>query len=120
MAGEAMTQTVAQELIDVMVEAGIRNLYGVVGVEAGAFAAGADAQISGRPTAVLGSSGPGSLHSLNGLYDCGRNGAPAFAIVTHVPTTETSEIARAIREDALRPRFLEVAGTTAPRHPASA
>lgn len=107
-----MTQTVADELIDIMVEAGIRNVYGVVGdsanpvadairrtdgrltfihvrnEEAGAFAAGADAQISGRPTAVLGSSGPGSLHLLNGLYDCDRNGAPVFAIVTHVPSTE--------------------------------
>ena len=56
--------------------------------EAGAFAAGADAQISGRPTAVLGSSGPGSLHLLNGLYDCQRNGAPVFAIATHIPSTE--------------------------------
>ena len=42
--------------------------------EAGAFAAGAGGQVSGRPTAVLGSSGPGSLHLLNGLYDCKRNG----------------------------------------------
>ena len=56
--------------------------------EAGAFAAGADAQISGRPTAVLGSSGPGSLHLLNGLYDCQRNAAPVFAIATHIPSTE--------------------------------
>jgi pyruvate dehydrogenase (quinone) len=43
---------------------------------------------SGRPSAVLGSSGPGSLHLLNGLYDCDRNGAPVFAMVTHVPSTE--------------------------------
>ena len=56
--------------------------------EAGAFAAGADAQISGRPTAVLGSSGPGSLHLVNGLYDCQRNAAPVFAIATHIPSTE--------------------------------
>lgn len=107
-----MSRTVAEHLIDVMLEAGIRNVYGVVGdsanpvadairrtdgklrfihvrnEEAGAFAAGADAQVSGRPTAVLGSSGPGSLHLLNGLYDCDRNGAPVFAIVTHIPSTE--------------------------------
>ena len=107
-----MSRTVAEHLIDVMLEAGIRNVYGVVGdsanpvadairrtdgklrfihvrnKEAGAFAAGADAQVSGRPTAVLGSSGPGSLHLLNGLYDCDRNGAPVFAIVTHIPSTE--------------------------------
>ncbi len=107
-----MSKTVAEVLIDQMVEAGIRDVYGIVGdsanpivdamrrhtadiefihvrnEEAGAFAAGADAQISGRPTAVLGSSGPGSVHLLNGLYDCQRNGAPVFAIATHIPSTE--------------------------------
>ena len=95
-----------------MVEAGIRKVYGIVGdsanpivdalrrheadikfvhvrnEEAGAFAAGADAQISGRPTAVLGSSGPGSVHLLNGLYDCQRNGSSVFAIATHIPSAE--------------------------------
>jgi pyruvate dehydrogenase (quinone) len=107
-----MAQTVAEVLVDQMVEAGIRKVYGIVGdsanpivdalrrhtaeiefvhvrnEEAGAFAAGADAQVSGRPTAVLGSSGPGSLHLLNGLYDCQRNGAPVFAIATHIPQTQ--------------------------------
>lgn len=107
-----MSQTVAELLVDQMVDAGIRSIYGIVGdsanpivdalrrhesgvrfvhvrnEEAGAFAAGADAQISGRPTAVLGSSGPGSVHLLNGLYDCQRNGASVFAIATHIPSTE--------------------------------
>ena len=107
-----MSQTVAEALVDLMVEAGITHVYGIVGdsanpivdamrrhvadidfvhvrnEEAGAFAAGAAAQISGRPMAVLGSSGPGSLHLLNGLYDCKRNGAPVFAIATHIPSTE--------------------------------
>ncbi len=107
-----MAQTVAEILVDQMVEVGIRKVYGIVGdsanpivdalrrheadiefvhvrnEEAGAFAAGADAQVSGRPTAVLGSSGPGSLHLVNGLYDCQRNGAPVFAIATHIPSTE--------------------------------
>src|SRR5262245_54627675 len=107
-----MAQTVAEILVDQMAEAGIRNIYGIVGdsanpivdalrrhsaqlefihvrnEEAGAFAAGADAQVSGRPTAVLGSSGPGSLHLVNGLYDCQRNAAPVFAIATHIPSTE--------------------------------
>src|SRR4029077_5967646 len=104
-----MAQTVAEVLVDQMVEAGIRKVYGIVGdsanpivdalrrhtaeinfvhmrnEEAGAFAAGADSQVSGRPTAVLGSSGPGSLHLLNGLYDSQRNGASVFAISTHIP-----------------------------------
>ena len=107
-----MAQTVAEILVDQMVEVGIRKVYGIVGdsanpivdalrrhtsdiefihvrnEEAGAFAAGADAQISGRPTAVLGSSGPGSVHLLNGLFDCQRNAAPVFAIATHIPSTE--------------------------------
>ena len=107
-----MAQTVAEILVDQMAEVGIRKVYGIVGdsanpivdalrrhqsdiefvhvrnEEAGAFAAGADAQISGRPTAVLGSSGPGSVHLLNGLYDCQRNGAPVFAIATHIPSAE--------------------------------
>ncbi len=107
-----MSSTVAEILVDQMVEAGIKKVYGIVGdsanpivdalrrhtsdiefvhvrnEEAGAFAAGADAQVSGRPTAVLGSSGPGSVHLLNGLYDCQRNGSPVFAIATHIPSAE--------------------------------
>jgi pyruvate dehydrogenase (quinone) len=107
-----MARNVAEHLVEIMVQAGIQNVYGMVGdsanpvvdairradgnlafiqirnEEAGAFAAGAEAMITGRPTAVLGSSGPGSLHLLNGLYDCDRNGAPVFAIVTHIPSSE--------------------------------
>jgi pyruvate dehydrogenase (quinone) len=107
-----MSETVASYLVKIMLEAGVRNIYGIVGdsanpvfdeirktngklnfinvrnEEAGAFAAGADAQASGRPTAVIGSSGPGALHLVNGLYDCDRNGAPVFAIATHIPSVE--------------------------------
>ena len=107
-----MPNNVAEHLVDLMVRSGIRNVYGMVGdsanpvvdairrtdgglafiqvrnEEAGAFAAGAEAMTTGHPAAVLGSSGPGSLHLLNGLYDCDRNGAPVFAIVTHIPSVE--------------------------------
>ncbi len=107
-----MSKTVAEILVDQMVEAGIKKVYGIVGdsanpivdalrrheaditfihvrnEEAGAFSAGADSQVSGLPTAVLGSSGPGSVHLLNGLYDCQRNGASVFAIATHIPSAE--------------------------------
>jgi pyruvate dehydrogenase (quinone) len=107
-----MAQTVGSYLVEMMIKAGVRNIYGIVGdsanpvidairksdgklnfvnvrnEEAGAFAAGADSQVSGRPTAVIGSSGPGSLHLVNGLYDCARNGASVFAIATHIPSTE--------------------------------
>jgi pyruvate dehydrogenase (quinone) len=107
-----VAQTVGSDLVEMMIKSGVRNIYGIVGdsanpiidairasqgklqfinvrnEEAGAFAAGADSQVSGRPTAVIGSSGPGALHLLNGLYDCARNGASVFAIATHIPTTE--------------------------------
>ena len=107
-----MTRTVASYLVKMMEDAGVRNIYGIVGdsanpvfdeirktegrinfvnvrnEEAGAFAAGADSLASGLPTAVIGSSGPGALHLVNGLYDCARNGAQVFAIATHVPSTE--------------------------------
>ncbi|HET7738885.1 MAG TPA: thiamine pyrophosphate-dependent enzyme [Tepidiformaceae bacterium] len=107
-----MARSVAEHLVDLMVRTGVRTVYGMVGdsanpvvdairraghaltfiqvrnEEAGAFAAGAEAMTAGRPAAVLGSSGPGSLHLLNGLYDCDRNGAPVFAIVTHIPGPE--------------------------------
>lgn len=56
--------------------------------EAGAFAAGADADISGTISAVFGSCGPGSLHLVNGLYDCNRNSASVFAVATHIPQSE--------------------------------
>ena len=107
-----MAQTVGSYLVDMMIKAGVRHIYGIVGdsanpiidairksagklqfinvrnEEAGAFAAGADSQASGRPVAVIGSSGPGSLHLVNGLYDCARNGASIFAIATHIPSSE--------------------------------
>lgn len=108
----ARKKTVADVLVDQMVEVGIERVYGVVGdsanpvvdairrheaaikfihvrnEEAGAFAAGGDAMVTGRPTAVLGSAGPSSVHLLNGLYDCHHNGAPVFAIATHIPSKE--------------------------------
>ncbi len=107
-----MAKTVGSYLVEMMIEAGVRNVYGIVGdsanpitdairrsdgkinfvnvrnEEAGAFAAGADSQVSGRPTAVVASCGPGSLHLVNGLYDCARNQASVFAIATHIPTAE--------------------------------
>lgn len=107
-----MTQTVAENLVSLMIEAGVKRIYGIVGdsanplvdavhrsdgairfidvrnEEAGAFAAGAEANITGGVAAVFGSSGPGSLHLLNGLYDCDRNSASVFAVATHIPLAE--------------------------------
>ena len=52
--------------------------------EAGAFAAGAEAQFTGHLTACAGSCGPGSLHFINGLYEANRNRAPVILIATQI------------------------------------
>jgi pyruvate dehydrogenase (quinone) len=86
--------------------AGVKNCYGIVGdtlnqiahaidrseidwvhvrhEEAGAFAAGAEAQLTGRLTACAGSCGPGSLHFINGLYEANRNRAPVILIASQI------------------------------------
>ncbi|MFD3438693.1 pyruvate dehydrogenase [Streptomyces sp. NPDC058685] len=104
-------QNVAEQCVDILVRAGVQRLYGVVGdslnpvvdavrrhdgiewihvrhEETAAFAAGAEAQITGRLAACAGSSGPGSLHLINGLYDAHRSMAPVLAIASHIPSGE--------------------------------
>jgi pyruvate dehydrogenase (quinone) len=104
-------QTVAEQFIEVLVRAGVQRLYGVVGdslnpvvdavrrnrsiewvhvrhEEAAAFAAGAEAQLTGRLAACAGSCGPGNLHLINGLYDAHRSMAPVLALASHIPSSE--------------------------------
>src|SRR3954469_5072523 len=104
-------QNVAEQFVDILVRAGVKRLYGVVGdslnpvVDAGrrnaaldwvhvrheepaAFAVGADAQLTGKLTACAGSSGPGNLHLINGLYDAHRSMAPVIALASHIPSSE--------------------------------
>src|SRR5580698_11141343 len=104
-----MAKVVADQIVQLMLDAGIQRVYGVVGdalnpltdairrdgklrwisvrhEEVAAFAAGADAQMTGRPAACAGTCGPGNLHLINGLYDAHKNGAPVFAIAGQVPT----------------------------------
>jgi pyruvate dehydrogenase (quinone) len=104
-------RTVADQFVEILLAAGVRRMYGVVGdslnpvvdavrrhdgidwvhvrnEEAGAFAAGAEAQITGRLTACAGSCGPGNLHLINGLYDAHRSMAPVLALASHIPSTE--------------------------------
>ncbi|MGW2013838.1 pyruvate dehydrogenase [Streptomyces sp. NPDC001927] len=104
-------QNVAEQFVDILVRAGVRRLYGVVGdslnpvvdairrtpdidwiqvrhEEVAAFAAGAEAQITGRLTACAGSCGPGNLHLINGLYDAHRSMAPVLALASHIPSSE--------------------------------
>ena len=56
--------------------------------ETGAYAAGAEAQLTGLPGCCAGSSGPGHVHLINGLYDAHRSGAPVIAIASTIPTGE--------------------------------
>ncbi len=102
---------VADVFVDTLENAGIKRIYGIVGdslngitnalqkrkniewvhvrnEEAAAFAAGAEAQLTGELTVCAGSCGPGNLHLINGLYDCQRSRAPVLAIAAHIPSPE--------------------------------
>ncbi len=106
-----MPNRIADELIRRLAEAGVERIYGVVGdslnpvtdalrlnnkvkwihvrnEEAGAFAAGAEAQLTGKLAACAGSCGPGNLHLINGLFDAHRSNAPVLAIASHIPSSE--------------------------------
>jgi pyruvate dehydrogenase (quinone) len=104
-------RSVADQFIEILLAAGVRRMYGVVGdslnpvvdsirrhpgiewihvrnEESGAFAAGAESQLTGRLTSCAGSCGPGHVHLVNGLYDAHRSGAPVLALAAHIPSTE--------------------------------
>ncbi|MFJ7986648.1 pyruvate dehydrogenase [Streptomyces sp. NPDC096351] len=104
-------QNVAEQFVDILVRAGVRRMYGVVGdslnpvvdairrtpsldwiqvrhEEVAAFAAGAEAQITGDLAACAGSCGPGNLHLINGLYDAHRSMAPVLALASQIPSSE--------------------------------
>jgi pyruvate dehydrogenase (quinone) len=93
---------VADVLIDTLVAAGVKNIYGLAGdslngitdsirprdnikwipvrhEETAAFAAGAEAHLTGHLAVCAGSCGPGNLHLINGLYDCHRSRVPVVA-----------------------------------------
>ncbi|MFH9672954.1 pyruvate dehydrogenase [Streptomyces sp. NPDC017405] len=104
-------QSVAEQYVDLLARAGVRRMYGVVGdslnpvvdavrrhdrlewiqvrhEEAAAFAAGAEAQLTGRLAACAGSCGPGNLHLINGLFDAHRSMAPVLALAAQIPSGE--------------------------------
>jgi pyruvate dehydrogenase (quinone) len=106
-----MSQTVAEDLVDTLAKAGVKRVYGIVGdslnpvtdalrrsgkiewvhvrhEETAAFAAGAEAQLTGQLAVCAGSCGPGNLHLINGLYDAHRSMAPVLAIAAHIPSSE--------------------------------
>ena len=106
-----MAIKVADLLVEVLAEAGVQRIYGVSGdslngitdsirarknlewvhvrhEETAAFAAGAEAHLTGELAVCAGSCGPGNLHLINGLYDCQRNRVPVVAIAAQIPSSE--------------------------------
>ncbi len=106
-----MSQTVAENLVETLAESGVQRVYGIVGdslnpvtdairrsgkvrwvhvrhEETAAFAAGAEAQLTGQLAVCAGSCGPGNLHLINGLFDAHRSMAPVLAIAAHIPSSE--------------------------------
>jgi pyruvate dehydrogenase (quinone) len=106
-----MAKKVAEVFVETLVNAGVERVYGVAGdslngitdtirktngiewlhvrhEEAAAFAAGAEAHLTGKLAVCAGSCGPGNLHLINGLYDCHRNRVPVLAIAAQIPSYE--------------------------------
>jgi len=146
-------KTVAELLVNVLAEAGVERIYGVpgdslngitdsirvrqdiswVGVrheEVAAFAAGAEAHLTGKLTVCAGSCGPGNMHLINGLYDCQRSRVPVLAIAAQIPSREIgsgyfqetdpkhlfaqcSHYCELVSEPEQMPRVLEIAMQTA-------
>jgi pyruvate dehydrogenase (quinone) len=108
--------TVADDLLEVLVQAGVSRVYGLVGdslnafsdsvrrsggaaqggvdwvhvhnEEGAAFAASADAQLTGRLAVCAGSCGPGNTHLIQGIMDAHRSGAPVLALASHIDTRQ--------------------------------
>ncbi len=97
--------------MDTLVAAGVKNIFGLAGdslngitdslrtrdnirwagvrhEETAAFAAGAEAHLTGKLAVCAGSCGPGNLHLINGLYDCHRSRVPVLAIAAHITSEE--------------------------------
>ena len=106
-----MAKTVADQFVETLTAAGIKRIYGIVGdslngltdsirrqgkiqwvhvrhEEVAAFAAGAEAHLTGELAVCAGSCGPGNLHLINGLFDCHRSRVPVLAIAAQIPSAE--------------------------------
>ncbi|KAA9394611.1 pyruvate dehydrogenase [Kocuria coralli] len=109
----------AEQIVAQLQQAGVKRIYGIVGdslnpvvdavrqtggaakggidwihvrhEEAAAFAAAAEAQLTGELAVCAGSCGPGNLHLINGLYDAQRSGAPVLAIASHIPSAQIGQ-----------------------------
>lgn len=107
-----MAKKVADIVVESLIAAGVKRMYGIPGdslngiigsvrghggeiswvhvrhEETAAFAAGAEAHLTGNLAVCVGSSGPGNTHLINGLYDCYRSRVPVLAIAAHIPSRE--------------------------------
>lgn len=148
-----MAKRVAELFVDVLAAAGVERIYGVAGdslngitdsvrrrngiewigvrhEESAAFAAGAEAGLTGKLAVCAGSCGPGNLHLINGLYDAHRSRVPVLAIAAHIPSQEIgsgyfqethpellfkecSHFCELVSNPAQMPRTLEIAIQTA-------
>jgi pyruvate dehydrogenase (quinone) len=104
-------KTVADQFAETLAAAGVRRIYGIVGdslngltdsirrqgkiewlhvrhEEVAAFAAGAEAHLTGELAVCAGSCGPGNLHLINGLFDCHRSRVPVLGIAAQIPSAE--------------------------------
>src|SRR3954451_7333143 len=98
-------------MAEALAQVGVKRIYGVVGdslngftdalrrmetidwvhvrhEESAAFAAGADAAVTGGLAVCAGSCGPGNLHLINGLFDAQRSRVPVLALAGHIPQAE--------------------------------
>jgi len=103
--------TVADQFAETLAAAGVKRIYGIVGdslngltdsirrqgkiewlhvrhEEVAAFAAGAEAHLTGALAVCAGSCGPGNLHLINGLFDCHRSRVPVLGIAAQIPSAE--------------------------------
>src|SRR3979409_1015057 len=106
-----LMKTVADQFAEILAAAGVKRIYGIVGdslngltdairrqgniewahvrhEEVAAFAAGAEAHLTGELAVCAGSCGPGNLHLINGLFDGHRSRVPVLAIAAHIPSAE--------------------------------
>jgi pyruvate dehydrogenase (quinone) len=148
-----LAKKVAELFVEVLAAAGTKRIYGVAGdslngitdsirrrngiewvglrhEETAAFAAGAEAALTGGLGVCAGSCGPGNLHLINGLYDAHRSRVPVVAIAAHIPSQEIgsgyfqethpellfkecSHFCELVSNPAQMPRTLEIAIQTA-------
>jgi pyruvate dehydrogenase (quinone) len=102
-----MSQTVADVLVGVLEQIGVKHIFGLIGdslnpladavrrsrmewigvrhEEGGALAAAGQAKLTGRISVCAGTTGPGSNHLVAGLYEASRDHAPVLALSGDMP-----------------------------------